>query len=104
MGSVGDSYDNALSDPVIGLFKTELIRRRGPWRDLEAVEFANAARTTVRLVGRRFAGTDEFPSTTTCQLRNIVSAQLPIGILESEGPLDADASTVSGVLPGRPNR
>ena len=35
-----DAYDNALAETVIGLFKTEVIRRRGPWRSLEAVEFA----------------------------------------------------------------
>jgi transposase InsO family protein len=40
VGSVGDSYDNALAETVIGLFKTELIRRRGPWRSLEAIEYA----------------------------------------------------------------
>jgi len=40
VGSVGDSYDNALAETVIGLFKTEVIRRRGPWRRLEDVEFA----------------------------------------------------------------
>jgi len=40
VGSVGDSCDNALAETVIGLFKTEVIRRRGPWRTLEAVEFA----------------------------------------------------------------
>lgn len=40
VGSVGDSYDNALAETVIGLFKTEVIRRRGPWRSLEAVEYA----------------------------------------------------------------
>ena len=40
VGSVGDSYDNALAETVIGLFKTEVIARRGPWRSLEAVEFA----------------------------------------------------------------
>jgi putative transposase len=40
VGSVGDSYDNALAETVIGLYKTEKIRRRGPWRNLEAVEFA----------------------------------------------------------------
>ena len=40
VGSVGDSYDNALAESVIGLYKTELIRRRGPWRNLEAVELA----------------------------------------------------------------
>ena len=37
VGSVGDSYDNALAESVIGLYKTEVIRRRGPWRHLEAV-------------------------------------------------------------------
>jgi transposase InsO family protein len=40
VGSVGDSYDNALAESVVGLFKTEVIRRRGPWRSLETVEFA----------------------------------------------------------------
>ena len=40
VGSVGDSYDNALAETVIGLFKTELIHPRGPWRSREAVEFA----------------------------------------------------------------
>jgi transposase InsO family protein len=40
VGSRGDSYDNALAETVIGLFKTEVIRRRGPWRALEDVEFA----------------------------------------------------------------
>ncbi len=40
VGSIGDSYDNALAESVIGLFKTEVIRRRGPWRSLEEVEFA----------------------------------------------------------------
>jgi len=39
VGSVGDSYDNALAESVIGLYKTELIHRRGPWRHFEAVEF-----------------------------------------------------------------
>ena len=40
VGSRGDSYDNALAESIIGLFKTEVIRRKGPWRQLEAVEFA----------------------------------------------------------------
>jgi len=40
VGSVGDSYDNALAESVIGLYKTELIRNRGPWRDLDHVEYA----------------------------------------------------------------
>ena len=40
VGSVGDSYDNALAETINGLFKSEVIRRRGPWRRREAVEFA----------------------------------------------------------------
>jgi transposase InsO family protein len=40
VGSRGDSYDNALAESIIGLFKTEVIQRKGPWRYLEAVEFA----------------------------------------------------------------
>jgi transposase InsO family protein len=43
VGSVGDSYDNALAETVIGLYKTEVIRRQGPWRHVEAVEFATLA-------------------------------------------------------------
>jgi transposase InsO family protein len=40
VGSIGDSYDNALTETVIGLFKAEVIHRRAPWRSFEAVEFA----------------------------------------------------------------
>ena len=39
VGSVGDSYDNAAAEALNRLFKTELIRRHGPWRTLEHVEF-----------------------------------------------------------------
>jgi len=40
VGSTGDSYDNAMAESVIGLFKTEVVRRLGPWKGVEAVEFA----------------------------------------------------------------
>ncbi len=40
VGSVGDSYDNALAETINGLYKTEVIRRRGPWRHIDAVEYA----------------------------------------------------------------
>jgi transposase InsO family protein len=40
VGSRGDSYDNALAESIIGLYKTEVIQRKGPWRHLEGVEFA----------------------------------------------------------------
>lgn len=40
VGSVGDSYDNALAETINGLYKAEVIHRRGPWRSCEAVEYA----------------------------------------------------------------
>jgi putative transposase len=40
VGTVGDSYDNALAETINGLYKAEVIHRRGPWRSFEAVEFA----------------------------------------------------------------
>jgi putative transposase len=40
VGSRGDSYDNALAETIIGLYKTELIRRRGPWKGIDEVEYA----------------------------------------------------------------
>ena len=42
-GSVGDSYDNAMAESVIGLYKTEVINRQGPWKHRQAVEFATLA-------------------------------------------------------------
>ena len=40
VGSIGDSYDNAMAETIIGLYKTELIERRGPWRHVRDVEYA----------------------------------------------------------------
>lgn len=40
VGSVGDSYDKALAETLIGLYKTEVIHRQGPWRHLDTVEYA----------------------------------------------------------------
>jgi len=40
VGSIGDSYDNALAETINGLYKAEVIHRRGPWRSFEAVEYA----------------------------------------------------------------
>jgi putative transposase len=40
VGNRGDSYDNALAESVIGLYKTELVRNKGPWRGLDDVEIA----------------------------------------------------------------
>jgi putative transposase len=40
VGSRGDSNDNALAESIIGLYKTELVRNRGPWRGLDDLELA----------------------------------------------------------------
>ena len=40
MGSVGDSYDNALAETINELYKAEVIHRRGPWRSFQALEYA----------------------------------------------------------------
>src|SRR4029078_7945260 len=40
VGSVGDAYDNALAETITGLYKAEVIHKRGPWRSLQAVEVA----------------------------------------------------------------
>ena len=57
VGSVGDSFDDALAETVIGLFKAEVIRRPGPWRSLEAVEWATLACEPYRVSRRpRFFG------------------------------------------------
>jgi transposase InsO family protein len=40
VGSVGDSCDNALAETINGLYKTEVIHRRGPWRSFKAVEYS----------------------------------------------------------------
>jgi transposase InsO family protein len=40
VGSVGDSYDNALAETINGLYKAQVIWRRGPWKSMEAVEYA----------------------------------------------------------------
>jgi transposase InsO family protein len=44
VGTVGDSYGNALAETINGLYKTEVIRRRRPWKSLKAVEFATLER------------------------------------------------------------
>ena len=39
MGSVGDSYDNALAETINGLYKAELVHKQGPWKTVEALEW-----------------------------------------------------------------
>jgi transposase InsO family protein len=61
VGSQGDAYDNALAESVIGLFKTEVIRQKGPWRSLEAVEFATLVRVDWFNMRRLFGPIADIP-------------------------------------------
>ena len=61
VGSRGDSYDNALAETVNGLYKTELIRRRGPWRSLEQVELATGEWVEWWNHRRLHGATDDLP-------------------------------------------
>jgi putative transposase len=61
VGSRGDSYDNALAETVNGLYKTELIRRRGPWRSPEQVELATGEWVEWWNHHRLHGATDDLP-------------------------------------------
>jgi putative transposase len=61
VGSRGDSYDNALAETVVGLYKTELIRQRGPWRTLEHVELTTAEGVNWWNQRRLHGATDDLP-------------------------------------------
>jgi hypothetical protein len=50
VGSIGGSYDNALAETIIGLFKTEVIGRRGPWRSFDEVEYATRNGSTGSII------------------------------------------------------
>ena len=58
VGSRGDAYDNALAETIIGLFKTEVIRRRGPWRHIDAVDRIRHARVGRLVQHPAVTGTD----------------------------------------------
>ena len=51
VGTVGDAYDNALAECVIGLFKTEVINQIGPWKSMRAVEWETLNRRTAQRNG-----------------------------------------------------
>ena len=61
VSAVGSSYDNALAESINGLYKTEVIRRRGPWRNVDAVEIATAigvSKSDVEVMDTRLSGPD----------------------------------------------
>ena len=79
VGSRGDSYDNALAEAVNGLYKAEVIRRRGPWRSLEQVELATAEWVSVGLSARRCrasASRAAWPDRSSCKQRPSLSCPL----------------------------
>ena len=72
VGSVGDSYDNALAETINGLYKAEVIHRRGPWRSFEAVEYATLEWWTGSIIAACSA-----PSVTSRPLRPKQITMLP---------------------------
>ena len=81
IGSVGDSYDNALAESVIGLYKTELIRRRGPWRSVDDVELATLAWVHWFNTARLHTALDDVPPNEfeTAYYRRLSTTE-PVGI------------------------
>jgi putative transposase len=59
VGSVGDSFDNALAETINGLYKTELIKPRGPWRTVEQAEYATTEWVTVNTSPTNRPGTQK---------------------------------------------
>jgi hypothetical protein len=57
-GSVGDSYDIALVETINGLYKAEVIHRRGPWRSFETVEYATLKCISWYLIGQSVSASD----------------------------------------------
>jgi transposase InsO family protein len=88
VGSRGDSYDNALAESIIGLFKTEVIHLKGPWRQLEAVEFATLRwvdffnnRRLLEPIG--YVPPAEYEANYFAQLRRVTTDDsIPAGILQ----------------------
>jgi transposase InsO family protein len=102
VGSRGDSYDNALEESIIGLFKTEVIQLKGPWRHLEAVEFA-ALRSIDFFNNRRllepmgYVPPAEYDANYHAQLQrpDTIDDDVPAGILP---PAPTDDRGAEGVL------
>lgn len=102
VGSRGDSYDNAMAESIIGLFKAEVIQRKGPWRHLEAVEFATLTWVdwfnTRRLFGPiGYVPPAEYEATYYAQLQRPETSDdaVAAGILE---PAPTDDRGAEGIL------
>jgi putative transposase len=102
VGSRGDSYDNALAESIIGLFKTEVIQLKGPWRHLEAVEFATLRwvdffnnRRLLEPIG--YVPPAEYEANYYAQLQRpeTIDDGVPAGILQ---PASTDDRSAEGIL------
>ena len=102
VGSRGDSYDNALAESIIGLFKTEVIQLKGPWRHLEGVEFATLRwvdffnnRRLLEPIG--YVPPAEYEATYYAQRQRpeTIDADVPAGILQ---PAPTDDHGAEGIL------
>ena len=102
VGSRGDSYDNALAESIIGLFKTEVIQLKGPWRHLEAVEFATLRwvdffnnRRLLEPIG--YVPPAEYEANYSAQLQGpkTIDDGVPAGILQ---PASTDDRGAEGLL------
>jgi len=82
IGSVGDSYDNALAETVNSLYKTELIRRLGPWKTVDDVELATLSWVTWFNTVRIHGALDDVPPTEfeTAHYLHATEANQPVGI------------------------
>jgi transposase InsO family protein len=87
VGSKGDSYDNALAETIIGLYKTELIRRRGPWKGIDDVEYARSS-------GSTGSTTDDCSSRSATS--HLLSSRRPIDTNTTRATLTDPQSRASG--------
>ena len=99
IGSIGDSYDNAMAESVNGLYKNELIRRQGPWRNAEHVELERSPTS----IGSTTAGctanlaTSHQPNsstTTTLEPGHNIKPQHPPGPDAKDRPIQHDAPAI----------
>ena len=96
VGSVGDSYDNALAETVIGLFKTEVIHRRGPWRGFEAVEHATLEWADW-FNNRRLLSSIGYCSPAEAEARYWRDAATPVAACDSEKRVSEETGAVQSV-------
>ena len=89
VGSVGDSYDNALAETINGLYKTELVHRQGPWRNMQDLEMATLGWVDW-FNNRRLLG----------PIGNILPAEAEQNFYAQREPLDMSYSPTLGQISG----